>query len=172
MATTDSELAALFLASSRNRLLNEHWPRLKACVEPLIVEQIWWRPNEASNSVGNLLLHLNGNVTQWLVTSFNKGEDKRDRPAEFAAEGGQSGVELLERLGATIDAADAVLKRLTAEDLLAPYEIQGYHMTALEAIYHVLEHFSLHYGQISYISKNLSGKDLGFYRELNKTGRR
>ena len=172
MTTADSKLATLFIAFSRDKLVNEFWPRLKTSVEPMTTEQIWWRPNEASNSVGNLLLHLNGNVTQWLVTSFNKGEDKRDRPAEFAAEGGQSGVELLERLGATIDAADAVLKRLTAEDLLAPYEIQGYHMTALEAIYHVLEHFSLHYGQISYISKNLSGKDLDFYRELNKTGRR
>jgi uncharacterized damage-inducible protein DinB len=138
----------------------------------MTTEQIWWRPNEASNSVGNLLLHLNGNVTQWLVTSFNKGEDKRDRPTEFAAEGGYTAGELLELLGATIAEADAVLKRLTAEDLLAPYEIQGYHLTALEAVYHVLEHFSLHYGQISYISKSLSGKDLGFYRELNKTGRR
>jgi uncharacterized damage-inducible protein DinB len=172
MTTTDSKLATLFLNFSRDKLVNEFWPRLKICVEPMTVEQLWWRPNDASNSVGNLLLHLNGNVTQWLVTSFNKVEDKRDRPAEFAAEGGQTAVELLERLGATIAAADAALKRLTAEELLAPYEIQGYHMTALEAIYHVLEHFSLHYGQISYISKSLSGKDLGFYSYLNKAGRK
>ncbi len=67
MTTTDSELAALFLAFSRNKLFGQYWPRLKACVEPMTVEQVWWRPNEASNSVGNLLLHLNGNVTQWLV---------------------------------------------------------------------------------------------------------
>ena len=126
MTTTDSELAALFLASSRKRLLNEYWPRLKACVEPLTVEQIWWRPNEASNSIGNLILHLNGNVTQWLVASFNRGEDKRDRPAEFAAAGGLTAAELLDRLGATIAAAEKVLNRLTVEELLAPYEIQGY----------------------------------------------
>ncbi len=169
MATTDSKLAALFLDFSREKLVNELWPRLKTCVEPMTTEQLWWRPNDASNSVGNLLLHLNGNVTQWLVTSFNKVEDKRDRPAEFAAEGGHAAAELLDRLGATIAAADAVLKRLTAEELLVPYKIQGNHMTGLEAIYHVLEHFSLHYGQISYISKSLSGKDLGFYSHLNKT---
>ena len=171
MATTETELANLFLVSSRNTLFNEHWPRLKACVEPLTVEQIWWRPNEASNSVGNLILHLNGNVTQWIVTSFNRDEDKRDRPAEFSAAGGLTATELLERLGATLNEAAKVLNRLTVEDLLAPYEIQGYKAHGLDAVYHVVDHFGLHFGQISYIAKSLSGKDLGFYRELNKTGR-
>jgi hypothetical protein len=104
MTATDSELAAIFLASSRNALFNQHWPRLKACVELLTVEQIWWRPNDASNSVGNLMLHLSGNVTQWIVTSFNRDEDKRDRPTEFAAAGGQTASELLDRLGATLAA--------------------------------------------------------------------
>lgn len=171
MTNNDSELAALFLGHSRKRLLDEHWPRLKACVEPMTVEQVWCRPNEASNSVGNLLLHLNGNVTQWLVASFNREEDKRDRPAEFAAEGGLTAAELLARLGSTMDAAAKVLDRLTVDELLAPYEIQGYHVRGLDAVYQVVEHFGLHYGQIAYIAKQLSGKDLGFYRELNKTGR-
>ena len=171
MAATDSELATLFLAFSRTKLLDQFWPRLKACVEPMTVEQVWWRPNEASNSVGNILLHLNGNMTQWIVASFNKYEDKRDRPAEFSAHGGLNAAELLDRLGATIAAAEKVLNRLTVEELLAPYEIQGYHVRGLEAVYQVIEHFGLHYGQIAYIAKSLSGKDLGFYRELSKTGR-
>ena len=171
MNAIDSELAALFLEQSRKRLLEQHWPRLKACVEPLSVEQIWWRPNAASNSVGNLILHLNGNVTQWLVASFNRDEDKRNRPAEFTAEGGLTAAELLRRLGATIAEAEKVLNRLTVEDLLAPYEIQGYHVHGLDAVYQVVEHFGLHYGQIAYIAKSLSGKDLGFYKELNQTGR-
>ena len=171
MSTNDAELAQLFLAFSRNKLLNQFWPRLKACVEPMTVEQVWWRPNEASNSVGNLILHLNGNMTQWLVASFNKDEDKRNRPAEFSAQGGLTAAELLERLGATIAEAEKVLNRLTLEELLASYEIQGYHVHGLDAVYQVVEHFGLHYGQIAYIAKNLSGKDLGFYRELNKTGR-
>ena len=85
MTTPDTELAALFLEFSRKKLLVQYWPRLKACVEAMTVEQIWWRPNEASNSIGNLILHLNGNVRQWLVASFNRDQDKRDRPAEFAA---------------------------------------------------------------------------------------
>ena len=171
MATTDAELARLFLTSSRNRLFNEHWPRLKACVEPLTVDQIWRRPNEASNSVGNLILHLNGNVTQWIVTSFNNERDKRNRPEEFATSGGLTAAELLDRLGATLTEAARVLDRLTAAELLAPYEIQGYKTCGLDAVYHVVDHFGLHFGQIAYITKNLTGKDLGFYKELNKTGR-
>jgi hypothetical protein len=171
MTTPDAELAALFLEFSRKKLLGEFWPRIKTCTAPLTTEQIWWRPNEASNSIGNLLLHLNGNVRQWLVSSFNRDEDKRNRPAEFAAKAGVTATELLEGLGATLDEAAAVLDRLTAEELLAPYEIQGYRVHGLDAVYQVVQHFGLHYGQIVYITKQLSGKDLGFYKELNRTGR-
>jgi uncharacterized damage-inducible protein DinB len=171
MSTANSDLAALFLDSSRKTLLGQFWPRMKTCVEPLTTEQIWWRPNQASNSIGNLLLHLNGNVRQWLVTSFNRDEDKRNRPAEFAAKEGASAEELLDRLGATLDEAAAVLNRLTVAELLANYEVQGYHVSGLDVVYHVVEHFGMHYGQIVYITKLLSGKDLGFYKELNKTGR-
>jgi hypothetical protein len=171
MTETNAKLAEIFLAFSRDRLMNRQWPRMKACVEPLTVEQVWWRPNEASNSIGNLLLHLNGNVTQWLVDSFDRNEDKRDRPAEFAADGGLTAAELLQRLGATLDKAAKVLDRLTTEELLAPYEIQGYTVRGLDAVYQVAEHFGMHYGQVAYITKSLLGKDLGFYRDLTKTGR-
>ena len=171
MTTHDSELAAVFLASTRNTLFNQFWPRLKTCVESLTPEQIWWRPNEASNSIGNLVLHLNGNVRQWIVTSFNQDQDQRDRPAEFSAEGGLTASELLDRLGATLTEAEKVIERLTVEELLAPREIQGYKTCGLDAIYHVVDHFGLHFGQISYITKSLTATDLGFYKELNKTGR-
>jgi hypothetical protein len=171
MSTQDAELAALFLTFSRNKLLNQYWPRLKTCVEPMTVEQVWWRPNDASNSIGNLILHLNGNMTQWLVASFNKDEDLRNRPEEFAAQGGLTTAELLGRLGATIAEGEKVLNRLTVEELLAPYVIQGHHVRGLDAVYQVIEHFGLHYGQIAYITKTIEGKDLGFYRELNKPGR-
>lgn len=171
MTGNQSEPATLFLEFSRKKLLEQYWPRLRKCVESLSDEQVWWRPNEASNSIGNLMLHLNGNVRQWLVTSFNRQEDKRDRPVEFSTKEGLSAAELLDRLGSTLDQAGDVLKRLTAAELSAPYEIQGYHVTGLDAVYQVVEHFGLHYGQIAYITKMLSGSDLGFYKELNKTGR-
>src|ERR1700689_2621865 len=171
MAANDNELASVFLEFSRTKLLGQFWPRMKQCVAPLTTEQVWWRPNEASNSIGNLMLHLDGNVRQWLVDSFNKNQDQRDRPAEFAAQSGLSASDLLSRLGATLDEAAKVLDRLTVDELLAPYEIQGYHVRGLDAVYQVVEHFGLHYGQIVYITKLLTEKDLGFYKDLTKTGR-
>jgi Protein of unknown function (DUF1572) len=166
----DNELASIFLDFSRQKLLGQYWPRMKACVVSLTDEQIWWRPNDASNSIGNLLLHLDGNVRQWLVASFNANRDQRNRPAEFSAQGRHSATYLLAQLGATLDEAAEVLDRLTVDELLAPYEIQGYNVRGLDAIYQVVEHFGLHYGQIVYITKSLLAKDLGFYKELSKTG--
>ncbi|HEX3376331.1 MAG TPA: DUF1572 family protein [Candidatus Acidoferrales bacterium] len=164
-------LTAEFLAFSREKLLEQYWPRLRTCVEPLTDEQVWWRPNDASNSIGNLILHLNGNVRQWIVSPFNKLEDKRDRPAEFSERRIIPATELLEKLGAAMQEASAVLVRITEADLLTPLEIQGYKVTGLKAIYQVVEHFSMHYGQIVFISKLVQAKDLGFYSELDKTGR-
>ncbi len=161
----------LFLEFSRRKLLEQYWPRLRKAVEPLGNEQIWWRPNEASNSIGNLILHLNGNVWQWLVASFNRLEDQRDRPAEFKATGDFSATDLLERLSQTLGEAAKVLSRLTQDELLATWEIQGYTVSGLAAIYQVVEHFGLHYGQIVYITKMQEGRDLGFYKELGLTGR-
>lgn len=169
--SAQTDVVALFLEQSRKMLLEECWPRLRTTVEGLSEEQLWWRPNQASNSIGNLLLHLSGNVRQWIVTSFNRHEDHRNRPAEFAEKAGGPAGPVLAKLGATLDEAAAVFARLTEEDLLAPMDIQGYHVTGLEAVYHVVEHFGMHYGQIIYIAKALDGKDLGFYRELDKTGR-
>ena len=164
-------MTELFLAFSRRKLLDTYWPRLKECVGSLSEEQVWWRPNPASNSVGNLLLHLNGNVGQWLVASFSGGADVRNRPLEFAQQEGIRRDVLLAMLGGTMAQASAVLERLTEADLARVYEIQGYTITGLDAVYQVVEHFSMHYGQIVYITKQLRGEDLGFYRELDRTGR-
>lgn len=171
MSANQGDVSELFLEFSRRKLLGHYWPRLRACVEPLTGEQVSWRPNQASNSIANLILHLNGNVFQWLVASFNRLEDQRNRPAEFAERDLIPASVLLDRLGNTMEQAAQVLARLTPEDLVAPYEIQGYHVTGLEAVYQVVEHFGLHYGQILYITKAIAGKDLGLYRELNATGR-
>jgi hypothetical protein len=172
MTANQADVTTLFLESSRHELLEQYWPRLRGCVEPLTDAQVWWRPNEACNSIGNLLLHLNGNVGKWLVASFNRQEDNRNRPVEFAERELIPASVLLDRLGTTLQQASEVLIRLTHDDLVAQYEIQGYKGTGLSAVYHVVGHFGMHYGQILYIVKTLSGADLGFYSELNKTGRR
>jgi hypothetical protein len=165
------DLTPAFLAFSRAKLLDQYWPRLRASVESLTDDQLWWRPNDASNSIGNLVLHLNGNVRQWLVASFNRQDDARDRPAEFAERDHIPATILLDHLAATMHAAAAVLHRLTADDLAAPMQIQGYEVTGLDAVYQVVEHFGLHYGQIVYITKMLQARDLAFYKELDSTGR-
>jgi molybdopterin converting factor small subunit len=166
------EPSALFLEYSRRKLLHEYWPRLRECVESLTDEQVWWRPNDASNSVANLILHLNGNVGQWLVSPFSGVEDLRNRPAEFSERQRIPAAALLARLGATMQSASEVLARLTETDLLATFQIQGYTVSGLGAVYQVVEHFGMHYGQIVFVTKLLRGQDLGFYRELDKTGRR
>jgi hypothetical protein len=172
MTTSDDlGLAALFLEFSRNKLMDQYWPRLRTTVESLTDDQVWWRPNPACNSIGNLILHLNGNVGQWIVASFDRLDDNRNRPAEFNERRRIPARELLTRLEGTLQEAARVLTHLTPEELAATYRIQGYTVSGLSAVYQVVEHFGLHYGQIIYIAKSLRGEDLGFYSELNKTGR-
>jgi hypothetical protein len=167
----EPSVTSLFLELSRWKLLEEYWPRLRGCVESLTDEQVWWRPNPASNSTGNLVLHLNGNVRQWLVSSFNRLEDTRDRPAEFSERQLIPASALLEKLSATMLDASEVLARLKEIDLLATFHIQGYTVNGLGAVYQVVEHFGMHYGQILYITKLVRGVDLNLYRELDKSGR-
>jgi hypothetical protein len=171
MVPIQPSTASAFLEFSRWKLTDEYWPRLRRCAESLMDEQIWWRPNQASNSIGNLILHLNGNVHQWLIASFDHRIDDRDRPAEFSERQPIPARELLERLARTMSRASEILSRLTEADLLRSFQIQGYTVTGLHAVYQVVEHFGLHYGQIIYINKLLRGVDLGFYKELDRTGR-
>lgn len=160
-----------FLAYSHYKLFEQYWPRLQQCVKPLTRGQMWWRPNSASNSIGNLLLHLSGNVRQWLVASFNGENDERNRPAEFSRTDGADGIDPLAELAVTMEEAEKVLRRLSESDLMKIYSIQGFTVSGLGAVHQVVEHFGLHYGQIVYITKMLTAEDLGFYKELSKTGR-
>src|ERR1700676_380757 len=171
MTTQALNLPTEFLEFSREKLLEQYWPRLRRCVEELSDEQVWWRPNDASNSIGNLILHLNGNVRQWLVASFKRLDDHRDRPAEFRERRLVPAPVLLQKLGTTMKEASEVLASLSEADLLTTFEIQGYTVTGLHAVYQVVEHFGLHYGQIVYITKLLRGEDLVLYRDLDATGR-
>lgn len=161
-------LADPFLATARGKLCGEFWPRTCACLDALNDEQVWWRPNEESNSIGNLLLHLNGNVQQWIVAPLGKHAQQRDRDAEFAERTHVSIPLLRASLDTTIGSAGAILERLTPADLQQRHRIQDHDVTALEAIFHVVEHFAMHYGQILYITKMLQGRDLGFYAHLSK----
>jgi hypothetical protein len=112
-------------------------------------------------------LHLAGNVTQWILSSLGGVQDERARDAEFAARGGVTGAELAGRLRRTIDAARAVIEGLTPEQLVQGLTIQGYTVTGLGAVFHVVEHFAQHTAQIMMLTKLVTGEDLGFYRHLS-----
>src|SRR4030095_11839643 len=126
--------------------LEEYLPKIEHCLEQLTNEQIWWRPNEQSNSIGNLLLHLAGNVRQWIVSGVGGQPDKRDRDWEFAQRSGMTGDELRKRLRNSLSDVDRVLATLDHSILLERRKIQSSEPTVLEAIFHVTEHFSMHTG--------------------------
>jgi uncharacterized damage-inducible protein DinB len=144
--------------------------RIATCLESLTEEQIWARTADSSNAIGNLVLHLEGNVRQWLGAGVAGMDDVRLRDAEFAARGGVARDELLRRLTATVEVAGRALTSLTAERLAEVITVQGYRMTVLEAVYHVVEHFSGHTGQIIFATKLITGGDLGFYQHLGQAG--
>jgi uncharacterized damage-inducible protein DinB len=131
-------------------------------------EQLWWRPNEQSNSIGNLLLHLNGNMRQWILAPLGGIENKRDRDREFAEREPRVRAQVVGALDETVREFDRILAGLSAAELLKTQTIQNYeNVSGLAAIYHVVEHFAMHTGQILYITKLLSGRDLGFYKHLS-----
>jgi uncharacterized damage-inducible protein DinB len=163
--TPDS--SALFVSFSGKKLRQLH-SRIEDCLARLDDAQLWARPSESANSAGNLCLHLAGNVRQWILHGVGGAPDTRARDAEFAARGGASRDELRARLGETMEEALAVIERQTAEDLARAVRPQNYEVTVLEAIYHVVEHFAQHTGQIIYIAKAATGVDLGYYAHLSR----
>ena len=143
--------------------------RIESCLGSLTEEQVWARGSESENAVGNLVLHLCGNVRQWIVAGVGGAPDHRERDTEFAARGGVPIPELMDRLRATVAQAVAVIDAVPEERMEARVVIQNYEVSVLSAIYHVVEHFSGHTGQIIFATKMLTGSDLGFYRHLRTT---
>ena len=168
---TENRQAALFLERSRYFLGTEYRTKLRSAVEALPSERLWWRPDELSNSAGNLLLHLNGNVRQWLVHGVGKRAGSRDRAAEFSARSGPEASALLADLENTLAEADGILGGLSPADLLELRSIQGRDLTVLEAIYHVVEHFSLHLGQIVLLAKLHAPGSIAFYEDAGGLAR-
>ena len=145
--------------------------RIETCLGILTDDQIWARRHEVENAVGNLVLHLCGNIKQWVVGGIGEQSVVRDRDAEFAQRAPLSAAELAGRLRAVAGEAEAVLERLTSAHLVKPRRIQGYDVTVLHAIYHVIDHLAEHSGQIIWATKGLTGRDLGFYRYLREEDR-
>jgi hypothetical protein len=140
-----------FIAESRKYLTASYLPRIERAVERLSDEALWWRANAESNSVANLM-----------VAGVGGAPDVRRRQEEFDATGGVSRDELVGTLRSAVHDADAALARVSLDDLQKRLTIQGNDVTVFEAIFHVVEHFSMHTGQIIFVAKERGG-DLGFY---------
>jgi uncharacterized damage-inducible protein DinB len=157
-----------FLDYSANKL-QQLCSRIETCLGTLNQDEVWARGGDHENAMGNLVLHLCGNLRQWIVSGVGGQPDIRDRDSEFSAHGGVSASDLAQRLRATVEEAVAVLDAVGAERLMERIVVQKYEVTVLEAIYHVVEHFSMHTGQIIFATKMLTGSDLDFYRHLRTT---
>ena len=157
-------VARTFVDTSRHLLLSDYLPKIERCFVELSDEDVWWRPNETSNSIGNLVLHLCGNVGQWIIGGVGRRAFARDRQREFDERSLLPGNELLARLKTVVGEADDVLGGVDEAALLTRREIQKYDVTVLEAIYHVVEHFGMHTGQIIMLSKIRTGKDLKLWQ--------
>ena len=145
------------------RMYEECLPRILKCMDQLDDEKIWWRPNEESNSIGNLVMHLCGNVRQWIYAGLGKNEDLRNRQMEFDERTVISAGELKDKLITTMELVHPVIANIPTEELLNIRSVQTFEETGLTILVHVTEHFSYHTGQIAYITKMLSNKPLGFY---------
>lgn len=156
-------LAKAFVDQAVEHLQDDFMPKIERCLEQLTEEEFWQRGSDAENSVGNLILHLCGNVRQWIVSGLGGATDCRERPKEFAARGGATGPEAMARLRETVREAISVLQALSPADLMAERPIQVYRKTGLQAVFHAVEHFSYHTGQIVFATKIFKRKDMRFY---------
>ena len=141
--------------------------RIEDCLGRLTYDQVWMRNSGNENAVGNLVLHLCGNVTQWIGSGVGGLPDHRHRDEEFAARNGLNPAELAKKLHAVIEDAISIIREQTAERLAEIILPQGYNVSVLEAIYHVVEHFSQHAGQIMFATKLILDQDLGYYKHLS-----
>lgn len=169
---SQEKILQLLIGQIEKRIFEESIPRIKKCLDLITEAEVWQRPNQNSNSIGNLILHLCGNVRQWLIAGLGKQTDVRERNKEFEEKGPILKTILIDKLAALEADAREVMKSLKPEDLTAIRPVQCYEETGIGIIIHVIEHFSYHTGQITFFVKALKDVDTGYYadQELEKTG--
>ncbi len=150
--------------------MDESLRMISIALDGISEEQLWQKPNSSLNSMGNLILHLCGNMTQYGIASLRETEDTRDRDLEFSVEGGLTKTELLAQLKATVKAVKSTFQDISTHRLLKKKKVQGFEFSGIGNIVHVVEHFSYHTGQIAFWVKLLKDKQLGFYEghDLNQ----
>ncbi len=143
--------------------IDESMRMINIALAELGPEELWKKPNAALNSIGNLLMHLNGNITQYAISSLGETMDVRQRDLEFSTSSQLDGKALISNLEQTVETAKAIMANATAEQLLKKRKVQGFDLSGIGIIIHVVEHLSYHTGQIAFWVKLLKNKDLKFY---------
>lgn len=161
------QLHQLLLSEVKRRLFEESIPRIKKCLNWITEEEVWQRPNERSNSIGNLILHLCGNVRQWVIAGIGKEADVRERQKEFDERGTVAKFELIQKLDELEQDVLQVLSKVSTADLIGVYSVQGYRESGVSILVHVVEHFSYHTGQITFYVKAMKNMDTGYYEGHN-----
>ncbi len=155
--------------------LTEYLDKMRLACDGLDYDQFWARASPHANSIANLLLHLEGNLSMWLGVVLGGRDFARDRPAEFAADRTAGGEELFRRLEAVVRDCQSILAGLGAEDLGREHVVQGYTVNGLGAMLHAVEHMGYHTGQIVLLAKTArdrAGERLEFYPHLARPGSR
>ena len=147
--------------------LDESMRMIGISLENVSEEQLWQRPNASLNSIGNLLLHLCGNITQYVIASLGETTDERDRDLEFSTLEGFSKQELLSKVRETVEHSKQTILRANNDQFVLKRDVQGFNFSGIGVVLHAVEHFSYHTGQIAFWVKQLTNKDLGFYDGLD-----
>ena len=150
-----NDISRFALEALRTRITKVLPAQIRSCINELSEEQLWWRPNEQSNSVGNLVLHVRGAMLHFLCRGVGGLEYERDRPAEFATRGSISKQELLAMFDEMIDEASKTFAALHPSRLSEPSTEPAYYSTVFEDLFGVAIHVAAHTGQIVYVTKML-----------------
>jgi uncharacterized damage-inducible protein DinB len=164
----EEKLREEFVQNSLYRL-DENTRMNAISLKQVLDEDIWKRPNESLNSIGNLILHICGNMTQYVISSLGGIEDIREREMEFTTKSEYTKNELLQKLAETVEMAKRIINDAKADQLVRKREVQGFYFSGIGVVLHAVEHYSYHTGQIAFWVKQLKNMDLGFYdgQDLN-----
>ena len=143
-------------------VLVEGMRKIEHCINQLSDEQVWWRPRPEMNSIANLMLHLSGNLRQWIIAGIGGAKDIRNRPAEFFDRSQRNKTELLQQLRKIVDEANAVMSRLTEKELVMPRRIQGFDSDVIGAIFDTIPHFRGHVQEIIHMTREQLGEKYQF----------
>jgi uncharacterized damage-inducible protein DinB len=149
------------------RVFEESYARIYKCLTMMNEKQLWSSPNSSIPPAGCQIMHLCGNARQWILSGLGGLPDNRDRDQEFIVQENIRKSDFIFLLENVKSQLNRYFQDLSEEDLEKIHSIQGFNVTGFSAIAHVLEHFSYHTGQIALLTKIHTGKETGFYSEID-----